>query len=115
MDLDDFDRDVEVRPVSTSDKNYSAKAALDYIDGQWYTTATRAARWMDLIGDYAGNELFLIDGACLLSSRSSLIDAVEVPGEALLREVLDDPLLAIGRDGGTRHQQPIWFLASTDS
>ncbi|KAJ7045103.1 hypothetical protein C8F04DRAFT_1343667 [Mycena alexandri] len=46
----------------------------------WFSLATRRARWMDLLGDYAGAELFLISG------------------ESLLERVLDDPLLAIGRD-----------------
>ncbi|KAJ7238504.1 hypothetical protein B0H12DRAFT_92205 [Mycena haematopus] len=57
----------------------SAQHALDELDQRWFTLATRRARWMDLLGDYAGAELFIISG------------------ESLLEMVLDDPLLAIGR------------------
>lgn len=38
--------------------------ALAYFDDAWYLRASRRARRMDLIGDYAGNELFIIDGKC---------------------------------------------------
>ncbi|KAK0440417.1 uncharacterized protein EV420DRAFT_1315927 [Desarmillaria tabescens] len=55
---------------------------LDDINESWYYQATKKARWMDLIGDYAGDEPFIIDG------------------ESLLQSVLDDPLLAIGRNDG---------------
>ncbi|KAJ6601172.1 hypothetical protein DFH09DRAFT_1257794 [Mycena vulgaris] len=57
----------------------SSQDALAEVDQRWFTFATRRARWMDLIGDYAGAELFIISG------------------ESLLERVLDDPLLAIGR------------------
>jgi ATP-dependent RNA helicase DDX60 len=37
--------------------------ALKCIDDRWYkTVAGKKARWMDLIGDYAGNERFILDG-----------------------------------------------------
>lgn len=37
--------------------------ALKYIDDNWYKkVAGKKARWMDLIGDYAGNERFILDG-----------------------------------------------------
>ena len=28
----------------------------------WFVNAGRSSRWMDLLGDYAGMELFVIDG-----------------------------------------------------
>ncbi|KZT04532.1 P-loop containing nucleoside triphosphate hydrolase protein [Laetiporus sulphureus 93-53] len=84
MDLDDFERvgqalinendEVSVKPSSDS-----CEKALKYLDTRWYTLTNRRGRWMDLIGDYAGSELFLIDG------------------DALFQEVLNDPLLALGR------------------
>jgi hypothetical protein len=41
----------------------SAVEALKCIDDRWYKTiAGKKARWMDLIGDYAGNERFILDG-----------------------------------------------------
>jgi len=40
-----------------------AVEALKTIDDRWYkTVAGKKARWMDLIGDYAGNERFILDG-----------------------------------------------------
>ncbi|KAK0207916.1 hypothetical protein DFS33DRAFT_392484 [Desarmillaria ectypa] len=60
--------------------NSPASELLDYINKNWYYQATKKARWMDLIGDYAGDEPFIIDG------------------ESLIQSVLDDPLLAIGRN-----------------
>jgi hypothetical protein len=41
----------------------NAVEALKCIDDRWYkTVAGKKARWMDLIGDYAGNERFTLDG-----------------------------------------------------
>lgn len=40
-----------------------AVEALKYIDYHWYKKiAGKKARWMDLIGDYAGDERFILDG-----------------------------------------------------
>lgn len=49
---------------------------------------------MDLIGDYAGSELFLLDG------------------EALFQSVLNDPLLALGRhdDPSFQNLHAVWLL-----
>ncbi|KAK0506601.1 hypothetical protein EDD18DRAFT_1124170 [Armillaria luteobubalina] len=58
----------------------AASKLLDSINENWYYQATKRARWMDLIGDYAGDEPFIIDG------------------ESLIQNVLDDVLLAIGRN-----------------
>ncbi|KAI0034854.1 hypothetical protein K488DRAFT_44574 [Vararia minispora EC-137] len=55
---------------------------VEFVDRTWYREVLKRARWMDLIGDYAGAERFVVDG------------------EAVLQEVLDDELLAIGVDGG---------------
>lgn len=43
----------------------------------------RRPRWMDLVGDYAGDEFFVVDG------------------DSLCQVVLDDELVAIGRDEPT--------------
>ncbi|KAH9002517.1 P-loop containing nucleoside triphosphate hydrolase protein, partial [Lactarius deliciosus] len=65
----------------------NAIQALKYIDDKWYKKITgKKARWMDLIGDYAGNERFILDG------------------ESLLQQVLDDPLLALARSGDPSFQ-----------
>ncbi|KAK0440823.1 hypothetical protein EV421DRAFT_1960798 [Armillaria borealis] len=45
-----------------------ANKLLDYINENWYYQATKRARWMDLIGDYAGDEPFIIDGESLIQS-----------------------------------------------
>ncbi|KAJ6520487.1 hypothetical protein C8R45DRAFT_1205447 [Mycena sanguinolenta] len=84
MDLENFDDIDEFdAPLSAENISISAQQALEELDQQWFTLATRRARWMDLLGDYAGAELFLISG------------------ESLLERVLNDPLLAIGRDDGS--------------
>lgn len=64
MDLDGFDDDIEhfsSHPESSSAKP-SALDAVRLIDAQWYTLVNRRGRWMDLIGDYAGSEPFIVDG-----------------------------------------------------
>ncbi|KAF8325454.1 uncharacterized protein EI90DRAFT_3128818 [Cantharellus anzutake] len=50
------------------------------------TWTKRGGRMLDIVGDYAGQELFLLDG------------------DALLQLVLDDPLLALGKDSGPSFQ-----------
>ena len=41
----------------------NATEALKHIDDHWYKKiAGKKARWMDLIGDYAGSERFILDG-----------------------------------------------------
>lgn len=37
-----------------------ARELLDQLDASWYSKLN--PRWMDLLGDYVGKELFLIDG-----------------------------------------------------
>lgn len=65
----------------------TAVQALKFIDDNWYKKiAGKRARWMDLIGDYAGNERFILDG------------------ESLLQQVLGDPLLALARPGDPSFQ-----------
>jgi hypothetical protein len=59
MDLQGFNNDSLVKIKATS---FTAGEALNALDGNWYTRVSRRARWMDLIGDYAGNEPFVIDG-----------------------------------------------------
>jgi len=50
-------------PALAHKKKMNAVEALKCIDGRWYKiVAGKNARWMDLIGDYAGNERFIIDG-----------------------------------------------------
>ncbi|KAL1671141.1 hypothetical protein EV122DRAFT_285283 [Schizophyllum commune] len=71
------------------DEKFDASSAADTLralDALWYIGATKKARWMDIIGDYAGEELFVIDG------------------DSLVQRVLDDPLLALGKAGDTGFQ-----------
>ncbi|KAI0638272.1 P-loop containing nucleoside triphosphate hydrolase protein [Trametes polyzona] len=87
MDLDDFDAAIEQLPLETNSLNaQNPQDAVAYLDAQWYTLVNRRGRWMDLIGDYAGSEPFVVDG------------------EALLQLVLDDPLLALGRPNDVSFQ-----------
>ena len=68
MDLDDFDAALadlrlDEEPQSPSQNSVSGvKDAVAYIDREWYTFVNRRGRWMDLIGDYAGSEPFVVDG-----------------------------------------------------
>jgi len=67
MDLDDFETAVAedaARDVTGDDKEISLQHAVRAFDETWYSARSRAARWMDLLGDYAGVERFVIDGVC---------------------------------------------------
>ncbi|KAG2134032.1 uncharacterized protein EDB93DRAFT_852671 [Suillus bovinus] len=81
MDFEEFEVDIE-QAIKDSEPSQSCTVTetLNWIDSKWYTPASRNARWMDLIGDYAGAEPFVIDG------------------HSLLQIVLDDPLLALAKD-----------------
>ncbi|KAG1823796.1 uncharacterized protein BJ212DRAFT_703338 [Suillus subaureus] len=81
MDFEEFEVDIE-RAIEGSkpSKSFTVVGALKWIDSTWFAPASRNARWMDLIGDYAGAEPFVIDG------------------HSLLQVVLDDRLLALAKD-----------------
>ncbi|THU98274.1 P-loop containing nucleoside triphosphate hydrolase protein [Dendrothele bispora CBS 962.96] len=79
MDLDDFNINPLKKQKPKVPNFQSFQDALGYLDETWTTELGRKARWMDLIGDFAGTEPFVVDG------------------ESLLQLVLDDPLLALGR------------------
>ncbi len=73
MDLDDFEVAIAQSPLEDGPpevSSQSAKDAVEYIDAQWYTFVNRRGRWMDLIGDYAGSEPFVVDGKLSLLSRT---------------------------------------------
>jgi ATP-dependent RNA helicase DDX60 len=68
VDLTLFDSVWESKDSSQDDAAYETKMtafeALTCIDDRWYRRiAGKKARWMDLIGDYAGNERFILDGS----------------------------------------------------
>jgi hypothetical protein len=76
MDLENFENPDEISvPVVSSQHTsaFSAKEALEHIDQAWYTLANKRARWMDLLGDYAGTEPFVIDGMFLASGSTFFI------------------------------------------
>ncbi|KAH7929957.1 P-loop containing nucleoside triphosphate hydrolase protein [Leucogyrophana mollusca] len=88
MDLEEFetvDEGLFTRDTSFGSQQ-SAAQALAWIDANWYTPTSRYSRWMDLLGDYAGSEPFVIDG------------------HSLIQMVLDDPLLAIASPGDPSFQ-----------
>ncbi|KAI5888019.1 P-loop containing nucleoside triphosphate hydrolase protein [Schizophyllum commune H4-8] len=84
----DLGEDIDERLPGEDEKFDPSSAAdtLRALDALWYIGATKKARWMDIIGDYAGEELFVIDG------------------DSLVQRVLDDPLLALGKAGDTGFQ-----------
>lgn len=61
MDIE-FDTLVEEDVRQDASTAITARSALAYFDDSWYIKASRRTRRMDLIGDYAGNEMFVIDG-----------------------------------------------------
>ncbi|KAG1840478.1 hypothetical protein DFJ58DRAFT_858214 [Suillus subalutaceus] len=82
MDFEEFEVDID-RAIEVSKPSKSCRTvtgALSWTDSTWFAPASRNARWMDLIGDYAGAEPFVIDG------------------HSLLQVVLDDCLLALAKD-----------------
>lgn len=63
MDLEEFEvnlRGVDTAIIDTTSP-LSVPDAFRWMDAEWHT-ASRRARWMDLLGDYAGVEPFIIDG-----------------------------------------------------
>ena len=46
----------------TAAAGFDTQSALRYIDDRWYRERNRRGRQMDLIGDYAGTEPFVLDG-----------------------------------------------------
>jgi hypothetical protein len=87
-------------PAPAHEEKMNAVEALKCIDDRWYRRiAGKKARWMDLIGDYAGNERFILDGNNLLFGFGGS-NGYMSPGESLLQHVLDDPLLALARANG---------------
>jgi hypothetical protein len=59
MDLEEFE---VIHKTGMVPNAFSARTALQYLDSQWYVPKSKHARWMDLLGDYAGSELFVMDG-----------------------------------------------------
>ena len=66
MDLEEFEVKRHGSDMTTNDgiDSLSVQKALKRINAEWHT-ASRRARWMDLLGDYAGTEPFIIDGRVL--------------------------------------------------
>ncbi|KLO14115.1 P-loop containing nucleoside triphosphate hydrolase protein [Schizopora paradoxa] len=87
MDLDDELERISAQTEGKLDavpevevaQGLSALKALSVVDHSWYAPFSKKSRWMDLVGDYAGQELFVIDG------------------DSLIQYILDDPLLALGK------------------
>ena len=62
LDLDGFDEGSAIVTQPSLGKDTAAEFALRYIDDRWYRDRNRRGRQMDLIGDYAGTEPFILDG-----------------------------------------------------
>jgi len=62
--VDDTVDSIQDNPAAVAhEEKMDAVQALKFIDDRWYRTiAGKQARYMDLIGDYAGNERFILDG-----------------------------------------------------
>lgn len=100
MDLDEFERSVPLDvPSATAPNNLSTRDAIRVLDDVWWSQRSRAARWMDLIGDYAGMERFVIDGERARAGAVSWVDNI-CAGDALIQSILDDPLLGLAKENG---------------
>jgi hypothetical protein len=102
MDLEEFEVKRRGPDIATNDVtgSLSIPKALERIDAEWHT-ASRRARWMDLLGDYAGTEPFIIDGSTIASSHACFANLRDFSiGHSLIQLVVDDPLLALGKPGG---------------
>ena len=65
MDLDDFSQ-LGLQEADARLEGKTARQAVAFLDDVWYSETNRRGRWMDLIGDYGGNELFVVDGLSYL-------------------------------------------------
>ncbi|KAG6377309.1 hypothetical protein JVT61DRAFT_15098 [Boletus reticuloceps] len=106
MDLEEFE--VDHRGPDTTKKgasnSLSIPDALKSINAVWHA-ASRRARWMDLLGDYAGTERFIIDGGVLLQVHVYFANLpVFSAGHSLIQLIMDDPLLALGKSGDPSFQ-----------
>jgi hypothetical protein len=63
MDLDDFEENAIAIQFQVSEGEVlPSKEALSLLDARWYNIVGRSGRRMDLVGDYAGTEPFVVDG-----------------------------------------------------
>jgi len=119
MDPDDSLPDILSESAYTGPvRNLSFKEALQYVDQTWSIDLGKAARWMDLVGDYAGSEPYIVDGTLVVSLKFWELIFFSI-GESLLQLVLSDPLLALGQPDGAeplsrectipndKHQTPV--------
>ncbi|KAH7883469.1 hypothetical protein F5I97DRAFT_1931024 [Phlebopus sp. FC_14] len=90
MDLEEFEVDEQNGDLGPSAPP-TIPEIFDWINIRWHA-ASRRARWMDLLGDYAGIEPFIIDG------------------HSLIQLVIEDPLLALDKPGDPSFQ----ILHATD-
>ena len=60
MDLEGFDTNFLQDDINEEEQP-TVIDAWPLLD-DWFTKASRSARWMDLLGDYAGSEPFVIHG-----------------------------------------------------
>ena len=108
MDLEEFEVKRRGSDMTTNDttSSLSIPEALKRIDAEWHT-ASRRARWMDLLGDYAGIEPFIIDGRVLSQVfHACFTDLALYIGHSLIQLVIDDPLLALAKPDG-KHRRCI--------
>ena len=80
---------------TTEEGGFTPLAALNQLDLEYW--AKQSPRWLDIVGDYAGQELFVVDG------------------DALVQYCLDDALLALGAatDPSFQIAHALWLLEST--
>jgi ATP-dependent RNA helicase DDX60 len=77
MDLDRFD-EIDITPTTRFGKgSLTVQQTLGSFDDLWYSVTYRQARWMDLLGDYAGSELFILDGGLVVNLELSLIRFIQ--------------------------------------
>lgn len=62
MDLGGFDATFDALQDDTKEETQPIVTKAWPLLDDWFIKASRSARWMDLLGDYAGSEHFVIHG-----------------------------------------------------
>ena len=77
---DEFDDGAPIlAPAGRSGKkgaSLSTEGAIRFIDEKWYRAIAKRGRWMDLIGDYAGSERFILDGKTVSHNEDILVSLI---------------------------------------
>lgn len=78
-----------------------SQTLLQKVDDTWFSQLSPG--WMDVLGDHAGAALVLIDGGQsvhMMYESCTVLTHRPSSGDAICQQVLNDPLLALGKSQG---------------